>query len=87
MRIALLGCKGGPPHWLWLASFLPRCGTTVMQSVVPEAMVLEDPDVEHITEISYAIEPDAVGIGRNGQHEETAQALAAFLTGSEGAGD
>lgn len=69
-----------------VTSFLPRCGTTVMQSVVPEAMVLEDPDVEHITEISYAIEPDAVGIGPGmGQHEETAQALAAFLTGYRGA--
>ena len=28
----------------WVSSFLPRCGSTVLQSVVPEAMVLEDPD-------------------------------------------
>lgn len=69
-----------------VTSFLPRCGTSVMQSVVPEAMVLEDRDAEHITEISYPIDPDAVGIGPGmGQHDDTAQALAAFLTGYRGA--
>lgn len=69
-----------------VTTYMPRCGTAVMQSVVPEAMVLEDPDVEHITEISYAIEPDAVGIGPGmGQHGYTAQAFAAFLSYYRGA--
>jgi hydroxyethylthiazole kinase-like uncharacterized protein yjeF len=69
-----------------VTSYLPRCGTTVMQSVVPEAMALEDAGEEHITEIKYHIDPDAVGIGPGmGQHGDTEQAFAAFLTYYRGA--
>lgn len=69
-----------------VTSYLPRCGTTVMQSVVPEAMVLEDQDAGHITEIKYPIDPDAVGIGPGmEQHDDTVQAFAAFLAYYRGA--
>lgn len=68
-----------------VTGYLPRCGTSVIQTVVPEAMALEDPHREHITEIAYNLHPDAIGIGPGmGQHRDTERAFCTFLTGYRG---
>ncbi|MDD2512692.1 MAG: NAD(P)H-hydrate dehydratase [Proteiniphilum sp.] len=63
-----------------VTTFLPKCGMGVIQSCLPEAMAIEDPHPEHITDISYRLQPDAIGIGTGmGQHADTEQAFRRFL--------
>lgn len=63
-----------------VTTYLPRCGTTALQSNFPEAMAIEDRGDGHITAIEYELKPDAIGIGMGmGLHEETQQALYRFL--------
>jgi len=64
-----------------VTAYLPRCGTNVIQTAVPEAMALQDPHHEHITEIVYDLHPDAIGIGPGlGQHSDTERAFGDLLT-------
>lgn len=46
-----------------VTALVPKCGTTVLQSVFPEAMVIEDISETHITEIDFDLNPNAIGIG------------------------
>lgn len=46
-----------------VTAFVPKCGTTVIQSNFPEAMVIEDYNDTHITEMDYDIQPNAIGVG------------------------
>lgn len=63
-----------------VTAYIPKCGYTVVQSVIPEAMVLTDDYNEHITSINHKLSLQAVGIGMGmGQHSETGQALFHFL--------
>ncbi|MDD2327078.1 MAG: NAD(P)H-hydrate dehydratase [bacterium] len=63
-----------------VTAYQPCCGTSVIQSVVPEAMAMEDPCREYLTEIPYGFHSDAVGIGPGmGQQRETEEAFGAFL--------
>ena len=63
-----------------VTAYVPNCGTQVMQSSFPEAMVIEDSNSDYISEIKYDIKPDAVGVGVGiGQNEETALALRNFI--------
>ena len=69
-----------------VTAYLPRCGTEVIQSVVPEAMVCEDFHDEYITGIELKLRPDAVGIGPGmGQHKDTVEAFGSFLSRYKGA--
>ena len=43
--------------------YSPKCGYSILQSTVPEAMVLSDPNSEYISEISYSLNPSAIGVG------------------------
>ncbi len=64
-----------------VTAFLPGCGTSVIQAAVPEAMALQDPHPEHITQIAYDFHPEAIGIGPGmGRHRDTERAFGAFLT-------
>jgi hydroxyethylthiazole kinase-like uncharacterized protein yjeF len=61
-------------------AYVPKCGTNVIQSYFPEAMVIEDIGQKNILFIDFDIYPDAIAIGMGmGKHDETKQALLQFL--------
>ena len=60
-------------------AYVPECGYEVMQTVVPEAMVITDDDDE-LAEISLDFKPSAVGIGIGlGTSTKTIKAFGEFL--------
>ena len=60
--------------------FIPKCGYTILQTAIPEVMVITDVDEEIISNITFEIEPQAIGIGPGlGQAVETHNALYQFL--------
>ncbi|MDN3723538.1 NAD(P)H-hydrate dehydratase [Aequorivita sp. SDUM287046] len=59
-----------------VTAFVPKCGYSILQSTVPEAMVLTDKEEEFLSEITYDFEPSAIGIGMGiGKNEATVSAL------------
>ncbi|RLD28054.1 MAG: bifunctional ADP-dependent NAD(P)H-hydrate dehydratase/NAD(P)H-hydrate epimerase [Bacteroidetes bacterium] len=46
-----------------VTAYVPKCGYTVLQTALPEAMVLTDVDKNIITDIEYNIEPTVIGFG------------------------
>lgn len=63
-----------------LTALVPACGYTILQTVVPEAMVLTDADERIVTNIVYDIKVDAIGIGPGlGFMEQTQRAFHEFL--------
>lgn len=63
-----------------VTAFVPRCGTSVLQSNFPEAMVIEDRNDTHITEIDFDIHPNAIGVGVGlSELPETQDAFYRFL--------
>ena len=62
-----------------VTAYLPECGYTVVQTALPEAMALTNGE-RYIEQISYNIQPSAIGIGMGlGQEPETQAALYDFL--------
>lgn len=62
-----------------VTAYVPECGYEILQTSVPEAMVIADSDDE-IEEITMDFEPSAVGIGMGlGTADKTAKAFGAFL--------
>ncbi|MFV8358211.1 NAD(P)H-hydrate dehydratase [Flavobacterium sp. XS1P32] len=60
--------------------FIPKCGYTILQTAIPEVMVLTDVNEEIISNITFEIIPQAIGIGPGlGQAVETQNALYQFL--------
>jgi ADP-dependent NAD(P)H-hydrate dehydratase len=60
--------------------FIPKCGYTILQTSIPEVMVLTDIQEEIISNITFVIAPQAIGIGPGlGQAVETQNALYQFL--------
>lgn len=63
-----------------VTAYLPKCGYDVMQTTVPEAMVLTDDYNERITSVNHDLQLDAVGFGIGiEQHQDTHQAMFHFL--------
>lgn len=59
-----------------VTAFVPKCGYNIMQTGIPEAMVLTDKEEEFICEISFDFEPAAIGIGMGiGKNNATVEAL------------
>jgi len=59
-----------------VTSFVPECGYQIMQTAVPEAMVLTNDEDDLITDIKYDFEPSAIAVGMGiGTKKETAAAL------------
>ena len=63
-----------------VSSFVPECGYTIMQTTVPEAMVLTDENPKTITKVTYDFMPDAMAVGMGmGNGKETVAALRGLL--------
>ncbi|MFK7750019.1 MAG: NAD(P)H-hydrate dehydratase [Kordia sp.] len=63
-----------------VTAYIPTCGYTVLQTSLPEAMVICDENEKQLTNIEYDIEPKAIGIGVGmGTDAATVKALKAFL--------
>ena len=59
-----------------VTAFVPKCGYNILQTTVPEAMVITDKEAEFITHISTDFEPSAIGMGMGmGKNKASAQAL------------
>jgi ADP-dependent NAD(P)H-hydrate dehydratase len=60
--------------------FIPKCGYDILQIANPEVMVLTDNQEKLISNITFEITPQAIGIGPGlGQEIETQKALHQFL--------
>ncbi|MFV8325955.1 NAD(P)H-hydrate dehydratase [Flavobacterium sp. ZS1P14] len=60
--------------------FIPECGYDILQIAIPEVMVLTDNQEKFISNITFDIEPQAVGIGPGlGLEIETQQAVYKLL--------
>lgn len=63
-----------------VTAFIPKCGYEIVQTFIPEVMVLTDAKKKYISNISFEFQPSAIGIGPGiGQHEATQKAFLKFL--------
>lgn len=63
-----------------VTAYIPKCGYPILQTALPEAMVIADLDDALITNIRFEIEPQAIGLGIGmGTDSKTASALEKFL--------
>lgn len=63
-----------------VTGFIPKCGYIIMQTLLPEAMVITDDNEQHITKINIGFPADAIGIGMGmGQGRQTKRAFYQFL--------
>ena len=63
-----------------VTAYVPRCGYTPLQSAAPEIMLITDEDETTIKNITYELQPTAVGLGIGmGTAKETEIALENFL--------
>ncbi|EDP95257.1 NAD(P)H-hydrate dehydratase [Kordia algicida OT-1] len=63
-----------------ITAYIPECGYAILQTSLPEAMVICDEREKHIAKIQYDIEPKAIGMGVGmGTDAATVKALKAFL--------
>ncbi|WP_026449932.1 bifunctional ADP-dependent NAD(P)H-hydrate dehydratase/NAD(P)H-hydrate epimerase [Aequorivita capsosiphonis] len=59
-----------------LTAFIPKCGYTILQTAIPEAMVITDEEEKFISDITLDFEPSAIGVGMGiGKNKETVKAL------------
>ncbi len=59
-----------------VTAFVPECGYAIMQTAVPEAMVLTNDNDDLITDVKYDFEPTAIAVGMGiGTEEATVKAL------------
>ena len=67
-----------------VTAFIPKCGYTVLQTTIPEAMVIVDKEEEYISEVSIDFEPSAIGIGMGiGKNKVTVEAMKGLFKNSK----
>ncbi len=60
--------------------FAPKCSYEILQTSLPEAMVLTDPHYEILTNLKFDLEPDVIGFGIGvGTKKETVEAFEQLL--------
>lgn len=63
-----------------VTAYIPKCSYGIVQTTVPEVMVITDDYMEHIVAIHFDILPQAIGIGMGmGQHPDTQHAFFNFI--------
>ena len=63
-----------------ITSYIPECGYSILQTALPEAMVICDKGEKNISNIKYDIDPTVIGMGVGmGTAAATVKALKAFL--------
>ncbi len=63
-----------------VTAFIPKCGYEIVQISIPEVMVLTDVQEKFISNITFDIVPQAIGIGPGiGQERATQKTLHEFL--------
>jgi ADP-dependent NAD(P)H-hydrate dehydratase len=64
-----------------VTAFVPQCGYQIIQTSVPEVMVITDEHEKHLTDLEIKFTPNAIGIGPGmGQHMGTQKAFHDFLS-------
>lgn len=64
-----------------VTTFIPKCGLTILQTTIPEAMVTADKEDDFISDISVDFDPSAVGIGIGmGKNPASVEALRKFFS-------
>lgn len=67
-----------------VTAVIPKCGYQILQTSVPEAMVITDEDMEQLTRFDFPKDADAVGIGVGiGTSKETSEGFLKFLKNAE----
>ncbi|MFL9831657.1 NAD(P)H-hydrate dehydratase [Flavobacterium sp. ST-87] len=67
-----------------VTAFVPKCGYEIVQTFIPEVMVLTDVKKKCISNINFDFKPNAIGIGPGiGQDELTQKAFLKFLKTNE----
>ena len=57
-------------------AFIPKCGYNILQTTIPEAMVITDKEGDFISKVEVDFEPSAIGIGMGiGKNKATVEAL------------
>lgn len=60
--------------------FVPKCGYSILQTSLPEAMLITDEEEKYITEINFDIDPSVICFGVGvGQEDKTLLAFEALL--------
>lgn len=63
-----------------ITAYIPECGYTILQTALPEAMVICDEGEKNISKIKYDIAPTVIGLGVGmGTEAATVKTLKAFL--------
>jgi ADP-dependent NAD(P)H-hydrate dehydratase len=64
-----------------VTAFVPLCGYQIVQIAIPEVMVVTDEHEKYLSDISFELEADAIGIGPGmGQKMATQKAFHDFLS-------
>ncbi len=64
-----------------VTAYVPECGYTILQTALPEAMVVVDVDKKNISKIDFEIFPKVIGLGVGlGKAAGTVKALSDFLS-------
>jgi hydroxyethylthiazole kinase-like uncharacterized protein yjeF len=59
-----------------VTAFVPKCGYPILQTALPEAMVITDKEDEFISDVETDFEPAAIGVGMGiGKNKATAEGL------------
>lgn len=67
-----------------VTAYLPQCGVSVMQTAVPEAMVVSSSGENFVTEFEIDLKPDAIAVGMGlGTTTEVVQALKTLFKTAE----
>lgn len=63
-----------------VTAFVPKCGYAIIQTTIPEAMVITDKEDDYLSNISFDFEPSAIGIGMGiGKNDATVAAFKKIL--------
>lgn len=67
-----------------VTAFVPKCGYSILQTTIPEAMVITDMEEDFISEINFDFEPSAIGVGMGiGKNKATIEALKKLLKNNQ----